>query len=284
MDQIGVLSLVRTLQPCLAPARSIALVVGLWVQAADAYGFPDDAALGYSASYTPQARFSGRLFEAGMLRQTLALELGWGDFGVGVRLHDAESLVRTVPGESEFGVMLTGAYSPVLTNYLRLELNTRIGLTHGSSNPGQPLFATDTDLRVRLVAFDPVGLRIGSERLFLSGHLGGNLNWVGRTQASVGGGLWWRQLGLYVTAFQTLVGVDVQDLGNSVPRNAFARLRASELSVAFSWDIRLSQTDELQLEIRQGVPLENGGFTGILAATWRFSFEDASDESFEAAW
>lgn len=243
--------------------------------------FPSDLGVSYDALYVGDANLAGRTVQANFLVQNLALELGYEDFGFGVLVRDTRRLDPSQRGQiPEIGTMLTGRYSPVLTDWLRLDAVARIGLTHSISDADQPLYATETDLRLSLIAFDPVGLEVGTEKLFLSGQLGSQVNWTGRTQLVGGLGLWWRQLGAYGTAFWSANGV--RDVVEAEPgTDRFARLADSGISLSLTWDIEIAHDQTLQVELRQNIPLYNGGFDTAIALRWRL---DLLEPAPEMAW
>lgn len=240
-------------------------VVGMSLMAQTARADPDDFALGYDIMFIPSARIGENMERKDYLRQNLRPEMGWGDFGFGLQIQDARSLDASSSAEDEVGIMLTLRFSPELTDFLRFESFGRVGLTHPQSDPGQPLFATESDLSAKLILFDQDGLGPTGQAVFLSGHAGMFVNWLGKTQVLGGFGGWWRELGLYATLFWTLSGAPPD------ASQGWARVDDAGVSVALSWDLDLGQDDALRIELRQNIPFRNGGFDTTLAVGWRVS-------------
>jgi hypothetical protein len=120
-------------------AALIALCATAAVPRSASAEFPHDLGVSYEALYVGDASLGGETVQANFLVQELGLELGYEDFGFGLLVRDTRRLDLTSAGQSpEVGVMLTGRYTPVLTNWLRLDAGVRLGLTHhlsGSSCP-----------------------------------------------------------------------------------------------------------------------------------------------------
>lgn len=260
--------------------RSLILVFAFLLSPAVARAsFADDLVVGYDGLYISGAVIGGQDADLGLLRQTLWAELGVGDFGVGMTAVGAHD-VKNGALDPEYGLMLTGRWGPVLADFLRLDSFLRVGLTHEWSDPASALFATDTDLRLGLVAFDPVGVGTMGSAVFFSGHAGGRINWRGKAQLLGGAGAWWRQLGIYATLFWTLNGPSQP----SPTEEAFwARVDDAGLTVSLSWDLELPSEQSLRIAARYNHPIRNAGRDLGLTLTWRFAFLEAGEVE-EAAW
>ncbi len=151
-------------------------------------------------------------------------------------------------GDSENGVMLTGSYDHVLSLNARLELFGRLGVT--DTDVYQPLFATDTDLRVNLVLFDPDGAGYWrGHSFFTSGYVGTLVNSWGRVQALGGIGSWWNRYGVYLTGFYSFNGDDARG-----QRINFAELDNAGISLTL-----IAQLARYQFEVKRNFVIRNGG-------------------------
>jgi hypothetical protein len=105
----------------------------------------------------------------------------------------------------------------------------------------------------------------------VSGQLASQVNWTGRTQLIGGLGVWWRQLGAYGTAFWSVNGTR-DPLRADPGSRRFARLADSGVTLSLTWDLELAGQHDLQLEVRQTVPLDVGGFDTAVGLRWRVDF------------
>ena len=241
----------------------------------------DDVVVGYQVMYLDRAVVGGRSISPQILRQSLAAEVGVGDFGIGLLVQRADPLGSDYRGRglSETGVTGTVRYDSVLADWLRVQTLARIGLTTASANFSEPLFATDTDVRGNLVLFDATGVATPIGRLFFSAHAGAILNFVGRVQLLGGGGVWWQDWGLYSTIFESLRGVDDPATAGDDADVAYVKLRNAGVSLELSRDVSFSEDRTLTIGLRQNFPLRNGGFDTSLTIQIRWGvFEE------QAAW
>lgn len=239
--------------------------------------FPQDVVTSYDLLFVGPVELSNQRRQVDLLVQSFSFELGVEDWGIGLVIREGRSLNEARPYRPETGVMLSGRFSPVLTDWLRLDASGLVGLTHGTTDPSQPNFATESVFRASAVVFDPVGLGPAQNRIFLSSHAGFEVNWTGRTQLVGGGGAWWRGLGLYGTAYWSANGVD----GLSDDPNRFAFLDAAGLTASLSYDFEF-ETQALRVAIRQNVPLRNAGWDIGLNLQW--SYDLSNPTSLEMAW
>ena len=111
-----------------------------------------DLKIEYSLMKITTAKVGGVTRTPTFYRHNAVLELGLGQATFGVVYQHAAKDKKTVPGKVENGVMLTAGYDLILSSTFRLEAFGRLGITSGN-DPAQPLYATDTDLRLNLVTF-----------------------------------------------------------------------------------------------------------------------------------
>lgn len=210
----------------------------------------------------PVATLDGVSRDMDFFRHNLELAVGRGPASLGVLYQITDKAKRTEAGTPERGLMLTAGYDHVLSERLRLEAFGRLGLTPGLDF-GQPLYATDTDLRLNLVASDPDGLPgLAGRRLYPSGYVGGIVNRHGRVQGLAGAGLWWDRVGTYLTGFYAFNGVE--DVAADAAGRAFANLRNGGVSLSLTYAV-----GPLAFGARQNFVLRNGGNDFTLSVRFR---------------
>ncbi len=170
-------------------------------------------------------------------RTNVAIDLGWSWGTLGLIYQNANKAEGVEEGRVENGLMLTGGYDYLFSHSLRLEGFARVGVSNGNDE-SQPLYATDTDVRVNLVAFSSEGTGfIRDAAVFPSGYVGAVVNKHGRVQALAGGGVWWHQWSAYVTAFHAFNGVsDPMNAGGDFDRR-FAFLKNRGITTSFGYDV-----------------------------------------------
>ena len=206
-------------------------------------------------------------------RHNLEREVGLGQGFVGLTYQYATKDKHTGKigntfGKVEDGLMLTAGYNHILSERLRLEAYGRAGIW-GETNHAQALYATDTDLRLSLVAYAPEGFAMmGRHPVFHSLQAGVNVNRFGRVQGLVGGGLWWRGIGVYLSGFQAFNGVvDPLHPGADVDK-VFANLKNSGVSVGAGYEYR-----DFLLWLKHNYALMNGGNDLMLSLQYQRFFQ-----------
>lgn len=248
----SVLSLMAVLCLGLAPA-----VRAQWV---------DDVLVRYSRMAIQDVTLAQGRMDVAFFRHNLDVAVGRGPVTLGLTYQLTDT---GTPGQGtpEQGLMLTGSYGRLLSHRLRLEARGRLGLTPGIDY-GQPLYATDTDLNVNLVAFHPEGVMLLRRRpVYPSAYVGGIVNRFGRWQGIGGAGAWWNQVGLYLTAFYAFNGVADPSQPGPDAAHAFAKLQNAGISgsVSYEWQGFL-------LGLRRNWALRNGGNDLTLTLQYRHFF------------
>lgn len=232
----------------------------------------DDVTVRYSTMVITASTIHVDRFEPHLYRHTVAVEIGRGPATLGLlfqatdRGHVPEG-VDFFYSKPEQGLMLTAGYDAPLSGWLRLEGYGRLGLTRGHDF-GQPLYATDTDLRLNLVAFDLDGGGLFRDRpYFRSGYVGVVVNRFGRVQGLAGAGVWWQGLGAYLTGFYAVNGVrDPLHPGRQADR-AYARLQNAGISLSLSYEV-----GPVTLGLKRNVPLLNGSTDVSFSLQYRHFF------------
>jgi len=165
------------------------LVLALAALPAFAAG-PDDVTVRTSVMRISQVELAGQEMDVEFVRSTLEVDFGFGPATLGLAFQNANRDPDFAAGEVENGLMFTAGYNWILSDRWRLDARTRVGLV--DTDPANPLYATDTDLRVNLVRFSPEGAWTWANRnVHPSAYVGGAVNRYGRAQVVAGAGLWW---------------------------------------------------------------------------------------------
>lgn len=233
-----------------------------------------DFKLRYSLMSIEQATLQGiGSLDLDFYRHNLETEIGLGQAFIGLTYQYATKEKQTGKfgnslGKIEDGLMLTAGYNFIFSNQLRLDTYGRAGIW-GNTNPAQALYATETDLRIKLILFDVDGTGLLSRKaIFPSAHIGTNVNQYGRVQALGGFALWWNGFGLQADGFYAFNGVeDVFNPGKDGDK-IFAHLKNSGVGAGIMYEFH-----DLQLWVRQNLALQNGGhdFTASLQYQHFFS-------------
>lgn len=233
----------------------------------------DDLTIRYSVMAITGSTLKVEAFEPSLYRHNIALTLGRGPATLGLLFQitdrgHVDDGVDFFYSKPEQGLMLTGGYDFLLSDRLRLESYGRLGLTRGHDF-GQPLYATDTDLRVNLVVFDLDGAGLlRGKPYFRSGYVGVIVNRFGRIQGIAGAGVWWNGIGTYLTGFYAFNGVrDPLHPGDQADR-AYARLQNAGVSLSLSYDL-----GPVMVGLKRNVPLLNGSNDLSFTLQFRHFFE-----------
>lgn len=228
----------------------------------------DDISIHYSYIHITEAKFTDVNAEPRINRQYAGVDLGIGRGTLGVLYQKTTSPGDSPVGTPEEGIMITAGYDFVLSRAIRLEGYGRIGVSP-DINPAQPLYATDTDVRLNLVWYNRDGVgRLGGGAFFPSTYVGVIVNRYGRIQEIAGLGTWWQGVGLYLTGFHSFNGVD--DPLNTVEDAdiRFANIKNSGVSFSISYDFK-----NLKMWVKKNEPLENGGNDLTFSAQYQFYFD-----------
>jgi hypothetical protein len=211
--------------------------------------------------------------EVDFYRHNLELELGLTQGFVGLTYQYATKENHTgKPGNAfgrrEDGLMLTAGYNYIFSNRFRLETYGRVGVW-GDTDYAQPLYATDTDFQVNLVAFTPDGLAMLKHRpVFPSLQAGLNVNKFGRVQGVMSAGLWWRGAGLFVSGFQAFNGVANPLQPGEEADKAFANLKNGGVSLGASYEYR-----DFVVWLKHNYAIMNGGNDLTLSLQYQRFFQ-----------
>ncbi|MEM6647216.1 MAG: hypothetical protein AAF730_13290 [Bacteroidota bacterium] len=243
---------------------SIAIAMG-WVGMAQAQIIDDLFVSYYRMAITEISFLRGEDIPT-LNRNYLSAGIGKGPFTIGVDYQITHG--GTGAMASEQGTMLTAGYQQRLTSRWRVDVSGRLGVSPGINNDN-PLYATDTDLNIRLVRYNPDGGSFLREYpIFPSAYVGGIVNEHGRVQAVVGAGAWWNQFNLYVTGYYALNGVE--DPLNPRPEEigrVFASLRNAGVNASLSYDI-----GNWTVNLRKNIPIENAGNEIVFGIRYRYFF------------
>ena len=246
-------------------AAFVAVLTGLMLTSNAAFAVVvEDVAVGYEVSRLNSATLTGIDAEPRFLRHLLSVSVGRGPVALGLQYQYATMYESTPGAATEAGVMLTGDWSGLLSDRVTLALSGRVGLTP-STDESNPLYATDTELLGKFVLSEPDGMgsTIGS-LVFPSAYAGMMVNRFGRVQLLSGGGLWTRGFGVYTTVFHSVNGIGNPANPGERSDELYAALQNSGLTLSFSYAIR-----EMEIGIKQNVPLRNGGNDLSLSLRYR---------------
>ena len=233
-------------------ALILGAAVSPWVTPASSATL-DDVTLEYAAMRLDEAIVGGRTVGPEFYRHQFDVSFGRGPARFGLSYQYATKDPDTVEGVEEVGVMLNAGYDFHLRAGLRLDTFGRVGVT--DTDPSQPLYAADTDVRANLVWYSPNGAGLLRDRpVHPSTYVGSIVNEYGRVQAIAGAGLWWNRIGVYGTGLHSFNGVeDPMNPGDDFDKR-FAYLKNSGVSASVSYD-----WGPVTLLARKHWPIENGG-------------------------
>ena len=242
------------------PTLVVAGFLSIW--ASDLQGqLIDDVMIQYSLMNITEAKVGGQIKKPHFYRHNIQLEFGKGQTTFGMIFQRATKDAKTVPGVPENGVMLTAGYDFILSKMFRIQASGRFGITSGN-NPGQPLYATDTDFRVNVVVFNTDGtVPLFNKPVFPSSYAGVVVNKYGRVQAIAGAGVWWHYFGFYATGYNALNGVaDPFNPGSEADRK-WANLQNRGMSLELTYEF-----GNFKLGVKQNLGFKNSGndFMGSL--------------------
>lgn len=232
----------------------------------------DDLLVGYSFMHITSARVGDRSVSPKFNRQNLRLEIGSGDFAFGTIVQRATPSPSTTIGIPETAAMLTISYARPVRDWLQLEALVRVAISEGVDE-GQPLYGADTDVRLKLVVFEPVGWGPLDGAWFPSIYAGVIVNRFGRTQLIAGAGTWWRGFGGYVTGLYSLNGVRDPMMPGSRSSSAFAAANNANLTLSISYDLDISSRNRVRFEVRRNIPIRNSGNDSVGVVEVRHFFD-----------
>lgn len=192
-------------------------------------------------------------------RHYFEMELGRGQAFIGLTYQYATKKENTGKigntfGKTEDGFMLTSGYNFVFSKNLRLDTYGRLRIA-GETQPAQALYATDTDLRLKLIWLDPDGAgTFFRKAIFPSTYFGANVNKFGRVQGLAGAGVWWNQLGIYAAGFHAFNGVNEALNPGKDADKIFANLKNRGISFGVTYELH-----NFTIGLRQNYALKNGG-------------------------
>ena len=218
----------------------------------------DDVFLEYSFMYINRVIVGPETREPTFLRHNLKVDVGVDNFTFGLIYARTDKSASTMPGAPGHGLMLTAGYYEILAPFASLDVFARIGIT--DDDRSQPLYTTDTDLRLKLVLSDPDGWGdIGSVIVFPSAYVGTIVNQYGRVQAVGGVGLWWRGLGAYATGYYAFNGVDNPFEPGDAMNHRFASLKNAGMTASVSYQLQVAGVGDFAAEVRKTIPFKNAG-------------------------
>ena len=226
----------------------------------------------FSASYSlvriSEANLESGFQEPEYIRHFLEFQFGKGPMTMGIQYQRATTSDTTDSGNAETGLMAIAGYDLVLSSFLRLESFLRIGIL-SETDPSQPLYATDTDLRLNLVLFNEDGSGwLAGGAFFPSLYAGGILNRYGRAQIIGGAGCWWKNISVYFTALHSFNGVRDPSNPGSDADIVFANLQESAVSFSISYEFR-----DFRILLKQNQPIRNGGNDLAFTAGYQLYFD-----------
>jgi len=219
-----------------------------------------DFKVGYSRIIIKEATLEkvGKL-AVDFYRQNFDVELGVGQAYVGLTYQYATKKKNTAKlgntfGNTEDGLMLAAGYNYIFSRNFRLDTHGRLRIW-GDTEPAQALYATETDLRLKLVLFDADGASVFfDETVFPSTYIGASVNKFGRVQGLAGAGIWWNGIGLYLAGFNAFNGVnEALNPGKDFDK-IFANLKNSGVSLGVTYEFH-----NFMIWLRQNHALKNGG-------------------------
>lgn len=205
-------------------------------------------------------------------RHNFEVEIGVGQAFAGLTYQYATKKENTAKlgntlGTTEDGMMLTAGYNYIFSSKLRLDTYGRLRIW-GDTNSAQALYATETDIRLNLIMFDPDGLAIISNKaVFPSYQVGMNLNKYGRVQGIAGAGLWWNGIGVHLTGFKAFNGVNEALNPGKDADKIFANLKNAGLTIGVTYEFH-----EFMVWVRQNYAFKNGGHDLTLSLQYQHFF------------
>ncbi len=257
----------RTRLSTLSLLASVA--VGTFAQKASAGPLIDDLSARYSMMRITEVKLGDSIRTPVFDRHNLSLDLGIRQWTIGLQYQRTSKQASTEAGTPEHGLMLTAGYSDTINSWLLFEGFARIALTP-NTDESQPLYGTDTDLRLKLVAFDSDGWGGPEHPICPSFYAGTIVNRFGRTQLIAGLGLWWRGVSGYVTGLYSLNGV--KDPTVTPDPNMFANLQNAFITLSAGYDLEINDTARVHFELRRNIALRNSGNDTLGMIEFRYAF------------
>ena len=182
-------------------------------------------------------------------RRNVEIGLGMGPITLGAIYQATDKGPATVPGLPDYGLMITAGYTRMFHSNISLDVYSRIGVL--SQTPrSDPLYPTDTDIRTKLVVSHPDGVGfLSGKPFFPSFYVGFMMNQYGRFQGLGGTGVWWRGVGLYLTAFRAVNGVNDPENPGRHESIIMAHLKNAGVNFIVSYEFR-----DILFEIKKNYP------------------------------
>ncbi|GAB5517969.1 MAG: hypothetical protein RhofKO_02200 [Rhodothermales bacterium] len=171
------------------------------------------------------------------------------------------------------GTMLTASYQKALSYRVRIESFARVQALQSTEVRlfQARLSPSYNDVRVNLVFFNPDGNGFFRDRpYFASWYVGGAVNNLGRVQTTLGGGVWWNNLNVYITGYFSLNGATNPfgfDEGIVGRERDLAYIKEHGVSVSLSYDWR-----NFVFSGRKNIPIENSGNDTAFSIHYRYFF------------
>lgn len=211
--------------------------------------------------------------EIDFFRHNFEMELGRGQAFIGLTYQYATKTENTGKigntfGKTEDGLMLTAGHNYIFSKNLRLDTYGRLRIA-GETQPAQALYATETDIRLKLILLDPDGAgTLFNGAVFPSTYVGANVNKFGRVQGLAGAAIWWNQLGIYLAGFNAFNGVNEALNPGKDADKIFANLKNSGISLGLTYEFH-----NFMVGIRQNHALKNGGHDLTLSLQYQNFFQ-----------
>lgn len=231
-----------------------------------------DVSVGYSFMRISDVTIAGRQSEPVFLRHNLDVGIGIENLSLGLVFQRADKTAATETGEPENGLMLKVGYDQIVLDWLRLESAARLALSAGTDS-SQPLYATDTDLTLKLVLFDAAGWGAVDRPIFPTAFLGSIVNRFGRVQLTGGVGVWWWGFSAFVSGLYSLNGVDDPMLPAPGERGLFAAIDNAGVTTSVGYDLDITSTSQMHFEVRRNFAIRNAGDDFVAIVRWRHYFD-----------
>jgi hypothetical protein len=235
--------------------------------AAPAAAQVDDIMVRYQSMRMNEVKVAGNYFDAVFYRHIFGTAFGFGPATVGVEYKYSAKLGAV----SRDGVTLTASYNHVLNDNFRVKSSARYGLT--DTDFSSAIYTTDTNLSTNLVWYTPYGYGwVLGNAFFPSASVGTQVNKFGRTQIVSGVGVWWNQIGTYLTSYVTLNGLNSPAIPQSHPDydKKWAYTKTAGLKLSLSYEVK-----GFKFRAAKNFPLKNAGNDVVFEVRYRNFFDNS---------